>query len=209
MGDRLGRPGVTPDRVRTVPRIRAGMAAFPTVSRVLPAASYQIPSGDRTRCRAGFSFLEVAVVLVLLSMLAAIGYTGFASLRANTEGTAAGPMLTVAQLEARRLSSPDGGFAEDALEALVALSDASLTFTSAASTDTETVSVYRIDEESLVLAMVSGEDCLVLLDRPFASSTWAVFRTQADACLASTLAGSIAGRAQGGSPTLPQEVTGG
>lgn len=200
---------MTPERVRAVLRIRAEMTAFPTVTRVPTAIAYPIPSGTQDRCRAGFSFLEVAVVLVLLSMLAAIGYTGFASLRANTEGAAAGPMLTVAQLEARRLSSPDGGFTEDALEVLVALSDASLMFTSSASTGTDTVSVYRIDEESLVLAMVSGEDCLVLLDRPFASSTWAIFRNQADACLASALAGSIAGLPAEGSPTLPQEVTGG
>lgn len=150
------------------------------------------------------------MTLVLLGILAAIGYTGFAAVRSNTDGTAAGPVLAVAQLEARRLSSPDGGFPSTTVEDLVALSTSSLTFTSTVSTSIETVSAYRIDEESLVLATVSGDDCLVLLDRPFASSTWAVFAGDAATCVAGDLAGAAAALAPGGSASAPQEVvTGG
>ncbi|MBU6201286.1 MAG: hypothetical protein KJS90_04715 [Acidobacteria bacterium] len=153
--------------------------------------------------------MEVAVTLVLLAILAAIGYSGFAAVRGRTQGVSAGPILTVAQLEARRLSSANGGFPASVLTDLSALSDASLSFTDAASTSAGMVSVYRVDEEALVLATASSDDCLVLLDRPFASSTWAVFRGKASECVAGDLAAAAAGLAPGGSASLPQEVTGG
>jgi len=196
-------------RVALIPRIRAASGVFPTVCRVPHDTAYPISRDLPGRRSAGFSFLEMAVTLALLAILAAVGYTGFSAVRSNTEGAAAGPLLSVAQLEARRLSAPDGGFPADAAGSLVALSASGLTFTQAASTDTETVSVYRIDEESLVLATVSGDDCLVLLDRPFGSSTWAVFRGEADDCVAGELAGAAAALTPGGSSSVPQEVGGG
>lgn len=149
------------------------------------------------------------MTLVLLGMLAAIGYSAFAAVRGNTEGAAAGPVLTLAQLEARRLSSPAGGFPSTALDDLVAASTDALTFTASASTGVETVSVYRIDEESLVLATVSGTGCMVLLDRPFSSSTWVVFEGGADECIAGDRAAAAAALTPGGSSTAPQEVSGG
>ena len=148
------------------------------------------------------------MTLVVLVILAAIGYSGFAAVRGNTEGVATGPLLSVAQLEARRLIS-SGEFPVGVVDDLVSLSDPSLTFTGDAATEAETVSVYRIDGESLVFAAPSGDDCLVLVDRPYGSSTWARVLDTASDCSAGDLAGTATGLAPGGSAASPQEVTNG
>lgn len=191
-------------------RIRAARGIFPTVLQVPSDVSHLLPRSDVSHRWSGFSFLEVAVTLVLLGILAGIGYAAFATVRDNTEGTAAGPVLVVAQLEARRLSASDGSYASTTVADLVARSTDALTFTDSAATDVETVSVYRVDEESLVLATVSGDDCLVLLDRPFASSTWAIFKGDASLCTAGGFAAASVALTPGGSASAPQEVvTGG
>lgn len=148
------------------------------------------------------------MTLVLLFILAAVGYTGFATVRGSTEGVAAGPLLSVAQLEARRLVSSAGEFPTSVVDDLVLLSDASLTFTGSVAAGTETVSVYRVDGEVLVFATSSGDDCLVLVDRPYGSSTWARVLDAASECSAGDLAGTVTSLTPGGSAASPQEVTG-
>jgi hypothetical protein len=148
------------------------------------------------------------VTLVVLGILAAVGYSGFAAVRGNSAGVATGPLLSVAQLEARRMIS-SGEFPVGVVDDLVSLSDTSLTFTGTAATEAGTVSVYRIDGESLVFAAPSGEDCLVLVDRLYGSSTWARVLEAASDCSAGDLVGTATGLVPGGSAASPQEVTGG
>lgn len=158
--------------------------------------------------RGGFSFLEIAGTLIIVAMLMLIGTATFDRLRENTEGVSAGPLLSVAQLEARRLTDADGLFPASVASDLVALSDASLSVTTSASDGSGTVSVYRIDESSMVLASRSGADCLVLLDRLSGSATWALFRGEGEACTASEFAAEAAALDAGGSSSSPQEVAG-
>lgn len=152
-----------------------------------------------------FSFLEVAVTLLLLSMLMLVGFFSFNRVRESTEGAAAGPLLSVAQLEARRLTDSSGEFPATIEASLSALSSAQLSTTSAAASG-DVVSVYRVDEGKLVLAARSGDDCLVLLDRAAGSPTWAKFLGEGDACQASLLTAEVVALAPGGSPSSPLEV---
>ena len=147
------------------------------------------------------------MTLLLMGLLAVVGYVGFSALRESTAGVASGPLLAAGQLEARRFTDVAGEFPADVVDALLAVSDSSLGF-SAGPASGSVVSVYRIDESSLVLAAVSGPDCLVLLDRPAADATWALFRGESDGCSASALAAQVVTLSAGGSPTSPQEVTG-
>jgi len=147
------------------------------------------------------------MTLLLLAVLTSMGYAGFVAIRASTEGVAAGPLLAAAQLEARRLTDDSGEFPSGVVADLVAVSDSSLGFSSGAASSS-TVSVYRVDGSSLVLAAVSGPDCLVLLDRPGGASTWALF-VAVPSCSAAGLAGEVSGLPSGGSSASPQEVTGG
>jgi Tfp pilus assembly protein PilE len=155
--------------------------------------------------RSAFSFLEVAVTLLLLSLLLLVGFVSYDRVRENTEGAAAAPLLSVAQLEARRLTDVSGEFPESLEADLSALSDSELATTSGAASD-GVVSVYRVDEQTLVLAARSGDDCLVLLDRVSSVPTWAKFLGLGLSCQASLMAAEVTALAAGGSPASPLEV---
>lgn len=149
------------------------------------------------------------MTLVLLALLSSVGYLGFAQVRGNTEGSSAGPTLSVAQLEARRLATASGEFPTSIVDDLLTLSDDALAFTSGASTSVDEVSVYRVSAATLTLTVRSGEECLVLVDRPFASATWALLSASEGVCAAEGLSAAALALDSGGSSSVPQEVSGG
>ena len=158
------------------------------------------------RDRHGFSLLEMSATLLLLSLLAALAWGASQMLRSSGSSATAVPLLTSAQVEARRLSDTDGTFPSDIVDQLVGLSGDGLTFTVQGASDLMTVSVYRSNDSSLVLAAISGADCLVLVDRVLASSTWSVVLDAAESCSAPLWATTVVALPTVGTPTAPQRI---
>lgn len=158
------------------------------------------------RYRHGFTMLEIATTLLLLSLLAAVTWGASQALRSSGSSATAVPLLTSAQVEARRLSDPDGTFPSDVAVQLAGLTGDGLTFTAQNASDLMDVSVYLSDDASLVLAAVAGADCLVLVDRVTASSTWAMVLDAAENCSAPLLATAVVALPTAGTPAAPQRV---
>jgi hypothetical protein len=150
--------------------------------------------------------LEIATTLLLLSLLAAVTWGASQALRSSGSAATAVPLLTSAQVEARRLSDPDGTFPSDVVAQLADLTGDGLTFTAQNASDLMDVSVYLSDDASLVLAAVAGADCLVLVDRVTASSTWAMVLDAAENCSAPLLAAAVAALPDAGTPAAPQRI---
>jgi len=157
----------------------------------------------------GFSFPEIAVTLVLLSILLALGALSFDRLRSSTGGVAAGPLLLSAQLEARRLVQPGVGYPESLVGDLVAVSGNGIDVVESSPSTVSQVSVLRVDAGTAVFAARAGEDCLVLLDRLEGSATWARLRSGAATCSAASVTAVVTALPVGGSSSSPQVVTGG
>jgi prepilin-type N-terminal cleavage/methylation domain-containing protein len=164
------------------------------------------PAPTSQRSRHGFSMLEIATTLLLLSLLAAVTWGASQALRSSGSAATAVPLLTSAQVEARRLSDPDGTFPSDVVAQLADLTGDGLTFTAQNASDLMDVSVYLSDDASLVLAAVAGADCLVLVDRVTASSTWAMVLDAAENCSAPLLAAAVAALPDAGTPAAPQRI---
>jgi prepilin-type N-terminal cleavage/methylation domain-containing protein len=158
------------------------------------------------RGRHGFSLLEMSATLLLLSLLAALAWGASQMLRSSGSSATAVPLLTSAQVEARRLSDTDGTFPSDIADQLVSLSGDGLTFTVQDVSDLMTVSAYRSNDSSLVLAAIAGADCLVLVDRVLASSTWVLVLDAADSCSAPLLTTTVVALPAAGTPTAPQRI---
>jgi prepilin-type N-terminal cleavage/methylation domain-containing protein len=155
--------------------------------------------------RQGFSLIEVGVVLALLAVLSLVAVSAFGSTRSGIRSAAAGPLLRSAQLELRRAVLSDGSLPTDPVAVLTAAGVPA----GSGNRPAGVVSVLGIDAASVVFATGSREDCLVLVDRPSAASTWARFAASGPSCDASVLAQAALGLAAGGTASDPQEVSSG
>jgi prepilin-type N-terminal cleavage/methylation domain-containing protein len=153
----------------------------------------------------GFSLIEVGVVLALLAVLSLVAVSAFGSTRSGVRSAAAGPLLRSAQLELRRGALPDGSFPTDPVAVLTAAGVPA----GAGNRPAGIVSVLGVDSSSVVFAAGSRDDCLVLVDRPAASSTWALFISAGPSCDASLLAQEALALTAGGTSSDPQEVSAG
>lgn len=153
--------------------------------------------------RRGFSIMEIAVAMMLLAILSGIGVATYNVVQQNMDRAASMPTLGLVQLQARKVLANTGVSAYPGdIASLIAVPQ--VTITTGASSSPTTVSVFRFDENTLVLAAGSAGGCTMIVDRLNDSAAYLVDRS-VTSCLAQTVAGSVVGRA-GGTPKEPIEV---
>jgi prepilin-type N-terminal cleavage/methylation domain-containing protein len=162
--------------------------------------------GAPARARKGFSLIEIAVTLLLLATVATLTWSASQLVRSSGSAAGAAPLLATVQVQARRLVGVDGRYPADLVSQLAGLSVPGLAVTTQGATADNDVSAYRSSEYALVLAAVSGVDCLVLVDRLDGSSSWIRIREAADSCSASVLQATALALPAAGTSDAPQQV---
>ncbi len=158
--------------------------------------------------RKGFSLLELGVALVLMALLALVASGAFSYVRDRSASRGSAPLLVAAQLEVRRAAAVDGTFPES-LQGTLLTAAGGVDFLLGPAGAAEEVSVYRVSTTEVVLTAPSGEDCLVLVDRPHGSSTWVRVLGAGPSCSAADLSGTVLALDHAGSSDVPQEVSAG
>lgn len=154
----------------------------------------------------GFSLLELAVALALAGLLALVASGSFSYVRERASARSAAPLLLAGQLEVRRAAGTDGTYPADLLTALLGVTRP--VFVEGPVDSLDEVSLSRVASDVVVLAAASGSGCLVLVDRPYGSSTWALApAASGSACSASALAAPAAALAHQGTADSPQELS--
>lgn len=141
-----------------------------------------------------------------MAVLALVASGGFTYVRDRSAARSAAPLLLAGQLEVRRAASTTGVFPTN-LFSLLPSPSSQLTFLAGDADSATEVSVLRSSSTEVVLAAPSGADCLVLVDRPHGSSTWALVGGAGPVCAAADLAGDVLALAHEGSSSAPQEVS--
>lgn len=157
----------------------------------------------------GFSLVELGIALVLAGLLALIASGSFSYVRQRASARSAAPLLLAGQLEVRRSAASDGTYPSDLLTRLLPVTRP--VFVDGPADSLDEVSFSRASSAAVVLAAPSGSGCLVLVDRPYGSSTWAFAPSASgSACSAAALSVAALALAHHGTSTSPQElVTGG
>ena len=192
------RTGIRAVAVRrlTIKQVKVGPVLSPG------RASFGAP--DQTR--KGFSLIEIAVTLMLLATVATLTWSTSQQVRSSGSAAGAAPLLATVQAQARRLVAVDGRYPVDLVSQLAGLSVPALAVTAQAATADSAVSAYRSSDYTLVLAAVSGGDCLVLVDRLDGSSSWIRIRESAASCTASVLHETVLALPAAGTSNAPQQV---
>lgn len=158
-------------------------------------------SFSHRRCRRiGFTLLETGITMSILAMLAALSVISYNYIKTGNSRVSAAPLLSTAQSDLRRTAGSDGQYPADVLALLVALPGSSISYVAGVVADSVEVSVYRQSATEVVLAALAGAGCLVLIDRPFGSSTWVLDVDAAADCSASILAVDALALTPSGSP---------
>ena len=148
--------------------------------------------------------IEVGVALSLLAVISLVTVSAFGSARSGVRSGTATPLLRTAQLELRRTTTATGAFAADPV---AVLTTAGIT-AGPGDQPAGTISVRRVNDATVLLAAASADDCLVLVDRPAGSTTWAQFAAAGPTCDAALLETAALALPHEGTATTPQEVAG-
>jgi hypothetical protein len=125
--------------------------------------------------------------------------------RSAGSAASAAPLLATVQLQARRLVDVEGRYPLDVVSQLGTLSVSGVSVTAQAA-GTDEVSAHRSGETEFVMAAVSGDDCLVLVDRIGGSVSWVRVRQGAESCSAAALEQTVLALPVGGTSIAPQQV---
>lgn len=146
--------------------------------------------------------MTIAVMLIL----AALVTVGSQRVRDAGATTTAASVLASVQLEAQRYVSVAGEFPVGIVANLTSASTGTIEVIAGTSTGNSTVSATRADQNTLITATVSGNDCLVLVERLQGTDTWAVFVGDRPACNAAGLSSAAQLLVHDGSAVSPQRV---
>jgi type II secretory pathway pseudopilin PulG len=142
---------------------------------------FRSPSHDVSLSRRAYTILEVVMVLVVISTLAAVSLTALGGAKGKAESVAARPTLATVQAELRRVLDNEGNVPADVA---AALQIPGLTVTASPSTSTSTVSVSAAGSRAAVYAVVVDEACVVLVDRLDDGESWATAPLATHTCAA-------------------------
>jgi prepilin-type N-terminal cleavage/methylation domain-containing protein len=177
--------------------------------------------------RRGFSLIELSVALGVMGMLAVLAAWGLSAARDSTSARSAGPVLSVVQLEVRRLMAagaasvpPSATWLADQFPSTATiLADVdvdTVTLTDLASTAPTTVSVHTAVTGELFLVAGSAGGCMAVVD-PFGAAPAWLYDQALDTCTASDVEAYLtaqlppfdlaAALAAGGTAAAPTEWT--
>lgn len=115
--------------------------------------------------------LEVIVTLVVLGVIAGLGVVSFRSVSDRADTRSVGLKLATAQVAARQEAS--GNNNRYPAEVATTIKASSLSFVAGASTGPDVVSILRVDDTTLVMAMRDEDGCVALVDSTIAPARWA------------------------------------
>lgn len=153
----------------------------------------------------GFSLIELLTALVVMSILGTVGVYAYTSFRDKVSFKADIVVLSLMQLEGRRLVQ-DGIFLVDIETNLPVLGN--YAYVPAASVPAaRQISVKRVTDTVMLYAVSGADGCAVLVDRLVGQSSWFMDAGNASICSAEFAAGVALALPPSGSGTNFTQVT--
>ncbi len=160
------------------------------------------PSSNVTVPRRAYTILEVVMVLVVMSAIAAVTIPALLDSGERADALAVRPTLATAQVEMRRILDGSGNIPADVAAAMQL---PGLSVTNTVSTSGSTISVSAAGPRTAVYAVVNGESCTVLVDRLDAGEGWATAPLATHACTAADFVDAV--DLITGTPADPTEIS--
>lgn len=160
------------------------------------------PSHSVTLSRRAYTILEVVMVLIVVSTLAAVSLTALNGAKGKAEAVAARPTLAAVQAELRRVLDNEGNVPGDVA---AEMQIPGITVTASPSTSNTTVSVSAAGTRVAVYSLAVDETCVVLVDRLDDGEGWATAPLVTHTCTAADFLDAV--ELITGTATEPTEIT--
>lgn len=148
--------------------------------------------------------MELLAVLVIMATLSIVGVVSYTKFAGTTKAKADTVMLSIVQLEVRRLVT-EGVFPQDIATSLPVVADYAYVSQSV-SPSAGQVSLFRVSDTVMVYTTAGADGCVVVVDRLIGQSSWFIDEFSASLCSAEYSAGVALALPPSGSSTALTRV---